>query len=446
VSLLRELQPGITLPRPAGDAGRWTDPACTVALRPQRVRDVLGAPLADQEIARILRALELGVTERGATWDVAIPSARATKDLRIEEDLIEEVGRMHGYGNVADAPLVTGLAPAPRDERRALVRLLQDELALVQGFHEAQTYSFLEAPHAEKVGVADEPHVRVVNPQIEGLDRVRRSVVPSLLAHLGHNRRVRAEVRLFEVGKGYQAEPNLAMIDPHTGASRPRERHELALVWMAPRQPKTVPFDAALIVRLRGVVESLLRAAGRHLSGWERTNRGPGWADKDRCAIARTASFGLSAADYAVPPALVATLDPDVQTRLELRGELDGEIACAWIDLDRVLELPAVSPRFRPLPRFPGVKVDVALAVPEAVSAGTVAAKLVEAGKGLVAPRDVELFDVFRGASVGGGRKSLAYHVLLQASDRTLGEAEQTKFLGRVERALAELGGELRKE
>jgi phenylalanyl-tRNA synthetase beta chain len=148
----------------------------------------------------------------------------------------------------------------------------------------------------------------------------------------------------------------------------------------------------------------------------------------------------------ALPLAFIGALDPDVQTRLELRGELDGEVACAWIDLDRVLELPAETPRFRALPRFPGVKVDVALAVPEEVAAATVAAKLVEAGKGLVAPRDVELFDVFRGASLGAGRKSLAYHVQLQAADRTLGEAEQTKFLARVERALGELGGELRKE
>jgi phenylalanyl-tRNA synthetase beta subunit len=215
---------------------------------------------------------------------------------------------------------------------------------------------------------------------------------------------------------------------------------------MAPRQPRSAPFDSPLAVRLRGVVEALLTAAGRRIAGWERTNRAPGWADANRCAIARTVSFGVSAADHAVPPALVASLDPDVQTRLELRGELDGEVACAWIDLDRVLELPAQTPRFRALPRFPGVKVDVALAVPEEVAAATVAAKLVEAGKGLVAARDVELFDLFRGPSLGAGRKSLAYHVLLQAADRTLGEAEQTKFLARVERALGELGGELRKE
>ncbi|MEQ1894615.1 MAG: phenylalanine--tRNA ligase subunit beta, partial [Planctomycetota bacterium] len=128
VNLLRELQPGIRLPRPAGDAGTWKDPASSIALRPARVRAVLGKELPDAAIAGYLDALGLDVTQ-GERWSVAIPAARATKDLRIEEDLIEEVGRMHGYGNVAEAPLVVALAPAPRDERRALVRAAPDHLA-----------------------------------------------------------------------------------------------------------------------------------------------------------------------------------------------------------------------------------------------------------------------------------------------------------------------------
>jgi len=425
VNLLRELQPGIRLPRPWGDAGKWKDPAHTIALRPERVRAVLGAELPDAEIERYLTALEFGVS-KGSPWQVRVPSDRATKDVRIAEDLIEEVGRMHGYGRIADQALTVALAPAPFDERRALVHLLSDRLSGGARFHEAMTYSFLEDAHVQRLGQGDEPHVRIVNPRIEGLDRVRRSVLPSLLAHLAHNRRQRAEVRLFEIGKGYRPEEKSAR-------GEPREVHELALVWMAPRPAAGARFDDNALARLQGVVGDLLLAAERPAPAWEKPAPAglPSWAHPGRSLSTHAGG------------ALVSALEPGIQERLELTGDLDGEVACALVSLDALLALPADGPRFRPLPRFPGTKVDVALALSEETPAAVVVAALVGAGKGLVA--SCELFDLYRGPSLGPGKKSLAYHVVLQAADRTLGEADAAKFLGRVERAVAELGGELRK-
>jgi len=437
VALLREIQPGIELPAPAGDAGAWKDPACSVSLRPERVRSVLGKDLPDAEIERILSALDFRV-RKGKPWSVEVPSARATKDVRIEEDLIEEVGRMHGYGNIPVMPLVAPLEPAPFDARRALVRALQDHLAGAAGFHEAMSYSFLESAAVERLGIGDQPHVRIVNPQIEGLDRVRRSVAPSLLAHLAHNRRQRAEVRLFEIGKGYEPEHPGESDEPRK-RGLPRERHELALVWLAPRAAKGARFDASVLARLQGVVADVLAFVGRPVASWERaaTDEIEPWAHPGRAMVSRHA-------DSPKPAALVCALDPEAQVRLDLAGELDGEVAVARIDLDQLLAIPAVPTRARPLPRFPAVKVDVAVALPEERSAGELEAALRGAGKGLV--QDCELFDLFRGPSLGAGRKSLAYHVLLQASDRTLSDQDCAKYLGRVERAVAELGGELRKD
>ncbi|MSR62667.1 MAG: phenylalanine--tRNA ligase subunit beta [Planctomycetes bacterium] len=439
VNLLRELQPGITLPRPAGDAGQWQDPARAIALRPARVREVLGAPLADERVEGYLTALEFGVNKSGASWSVSVPSARATKDIRIEEDLIEEIGRLFGYGNIADAPLVAPLAPAPFDERRELVRALQDRLSGAAGFHEAMTYSFHESAHAERVGIADQPHVRIVNPQIEGLDRVRRSVAPSLLAHLAHNRRQGPEVRLFEIGKGYL---------PERGNARgePLERHECALAWLAPRPAKGARFDAGVFAHLQGVVEDALAAVGRPVSRWERCADAarPAWAHPTRCVVAHGALSDGKGEPVGEPLALLATLEPEIQSRLELTGELDGEVACASLWLDALLAAPAVPPRFHALPRFPSVKVDVAVAVAEGVAAGALVSALQNAGKGLV--ESCELFDLYRGPNLGAGKKSLAFHVLLQAAERTLSDQDCAKYLARVERAVVELGGELRKE
>jgi phenylalanyl-tRNA synthetase beta chain len=430
VALLREIQPGIRLPRPAGDAGDWSDPAHAIALRPARVRAVLGADLDDDDIAAKLSSLGFGV-ERSEPWNVMVPARRATKDVGIEEDLIEEVGRLHGYGRIADRRLVAALEPAPFDARRALVRALQDRLAGGACFHEAMSYSFLDGTLAQRLGLADAPHVPVVNPLIEGLTRVRRSVVPSLLGHLEHNRRHHADIRLFEVGKGYRPEEA-------DERGQPREIHELGLVWMAPRPGKGARFDANVLARLQGVLEDLLAVAERPAATWRRLEGQtvPAFAHPGRCMGA----FG----EGPEPLAWLAGLDPEVQVRLDLTGDMDGEVACAAVSIDALLEAAPTARRFRALPRYPAVKVDVAALVSEETSAGTIEAALEKAGKGLV--ERCELFDLYRGENLGAGKKSLAYHVVLRAADRTLDEKDGAKFLGRVERALGELGGELRRE
>ena len=428
--MLRELQPGIRLPRPIGDAGDWKDPARAVALRPERVRAVLGVALEDDQIADLLGRLHLPVT-RGEPWSVAVPSARATKDLTIEDDLIEEVGRLHGYGNVPEARLASELVPAPWDPRRDLVRRLADRLSGAARFHEALTYSFHERELVERVGIGDEPHVAIVNPQIEGLDRVRRSVVPSLLAHLEKNLRHTGEVRLFEIGKGYLPERA-------NERGEPAEVHELALVWAAPRPGKGARFDAGVASRLQGAVEDLCAAVGHPLGGWERAAAGlPTWAHPGRTIVAAPAGG-------APGTVVLASLEPEVRRRLGLTGELDCEVACARISIDALLDAPAAPRPYRPIPRFPDVKVDVAVSVPEERAAGDVAAAIRTAGKGLVGA--LELFDLYRSEKLGAGRKSLAYHVRLAAADRTLSDQDVARFLGRVERAVAALGGELRRE
>jgi phenylalanyl-tRNA synthetase beta chain len=431
VSLLRELQPEISLPAAAGDAGEWTDPSCKIPLRPGRVREVLGAPIPDGDIERHLTRLGFGV-RRGDVFEVLVPSARATKDIGIEEDLIEEVGRMHGYGEIAEEPIHAALAPPPREHRRLLVRRLQDRLSGPARFHEAITHSFQSDDLLGRLGLLEERHVEAVNPVIEGYSKVRRSVLPSLLGLLERNRRHREEIRLFEVGKGYRPEEA-------NERGEPRERHELALVWAAPRPGEKASFDDGAHARLRGVVEDLLLHVGCDAPQWARggVTDAPPWMHPGKYVTSGAGEAG----DFLCR---LGDLEPGLLESLGLTDELDCEVAVAQISIDGLLELPREQERFRSIPRFPGSKVDVALALPETVSAGEAVEAIEKAGKGLV--ERVTLFDLYRGESVGAERKSLAYHVLLQAADKTLTEKEVAKFLGRLERAVEKLGGELRRQ
>jgi len=260
---------------------------------------------------------------------------------------------------------------------------------------------------------------------------VRRSVLPSLLATIEENRRRSSEVRLYEVGQGYLPERTNAR-------GEPAEVHEVALLWAAPPLGKDARFDAGVFPRLLGVVQDLVRATGRQAPDWRAVASGgaPAWAHPGRCL----AAFDPGASG---PLATLGSLEPGLARKLGLAGELASDVAACELSIDRLLALEESRARFVPIPKHPAVKVDVAAAVAEAVEHAALAEVLEKAGKGLVA--GLELFDLYRGQTLGPGRKSLAFHVTLQAEGRTLGEEDVRKFLERAERGIADLGGELRR-
>lgn len=430
VRLLAELQPGLTLPAPPTDVGDWSDPAHTLRLRPERVRSVLGAPVDDAAIGRMLESVGFGVRPADGELDVDVPSARATKDVTIEEDLIEEVGRLYLYGNIEERPIEGALLPAPRDERRELVERVQDRLAADARFHEAQTYSFLDEALVRAVGAEAEPYVELLNPVADGLGRIRRSVVPSLIGTLPTNLRHRDTVRLFEVGKGYR-------IEEADDRGQPREVHEVGLVLASPRAADA-RFDAGSLAALRAVVEDLVRVTRRVGLQWRAMPDAsrPSWAHPGRAVVGVTSGPDGSEVEVCG----LADLEPGIALELEL----EGDVACGYVSLDALLAVPGGAPTYRPIPRYPGVKIDVALASPAELPAGEVETAIRQAGRGLVA--ELELFDLYEGESVGAGKKSLAWHVLLQAPDRTLSDKDVAKFLDRLERGAERSGAELRRE
>lgn len=435
--LLQAIEPDVRFPSKPTDVGTWQDPTRTIRLRCGRVRRALGKALDAAEIRGILERLDFVVTptpaaapDEGEVFEVRVPSFRATKDITMEQDLVEEIGRIHRYGNIDEAPLTFAIAPPPRDERRRLVRQLQDRLAGGARFRETLSYSFIGDALLERLGESDRPHVRVVNPVHQGESRIRRNVAPSLLPALEANRRHHGDVRLFEIGKASEPE--------HANArGEPRERHYLALAWAGARpNAKSGRWDEARLGRLQAVIDDLAASLALAAGSWSDAGERPSWAHPGRCLF-----LSLPGAPHAA--AVVAELEPGLAPTLGLAGDLDSEVVLAEVCLDAWLAAHRTASAYHPLPRFPGIKVDVAVAVAEATRAGDLIALVHAAGRSLVA--DVELFDLYRGKSVGEGRKSLAFHVLLQSDARTLTDQDEQKFLQRFEKLVADAGGELRK-
>ena len=135
-------------------------------------------------------------------------------------------------------------------------------------------------------------------------------------------------------------------------------------------------------------------------------------------------------------------MSAEVLAKLGLKGRLQSEVALGEDSLDVALAAPRVTRKYQPVPRFPGIKVDVAVAVPAAVPSADVVAVIRDAAGAVC--KSVELFDLYTGGALGDGKKSLAYHVLLQADDKTLSDTEEQKFIKRLDAKLGAVGGKLR--
>ena len=417
VELLDEVCPGAKPAGPAVDAGGWKFRGLQVPLRRSRVALKLGVEIPDERIEEILSSLSFTLHPSPEGWTVDVPSFRATKDISIEDDLIEEIGRIYRYDNIPPkAPLaeldVTWKDPALVLDRKVR-RILSGDLRM----REAYNYSFLPDELARKLGLEGEEYLVLQNPIAENLSRIRRDVLPGLLGSLELNLRHHDEVRLFEIGKGY----------------RPEVRDER-------RQPLEVRQAAGLVARKGGEdpfpeVKGLLE----HL------------ADRLDLGEARFELLGEGQA----PPYLHPVRSLKLQvgegeagfmgemhpSALEALG-VSCKAALFSLDLKALLAAPKVERKYVPLPIYPPILVDVAVVVDESRRVGDVAQVIREAGKKLVA--GVELFDIFRGPSIGEGKKSLAFHVTLLSPERTLGDKDEKKFLDRLRRALPQVGGALR--
>jgi phenylalanyl-tRNA synthetase beta chain len=415
VGLLGELCPGARPAGPLADPAGWAYTPRSIHLRKSRLDLKLGHEIAAARVAEILTGLQFGVAATEGGFDVAVPSFRATKDITIEDDLIEEVGRMFRYDNIPEQPLSSVVAVPPREPELWLARALARQCALELACNEVYDYSFVPdqvvaACLAEKLA-----YTRVRNPVAPELARVRRRVLPSLLQHLQRNLEVAPEVRLFEDGRGY--DPNERDAD-----GLPAEVHEIAVVFA--RRAGRHPY-----ADLREGIASVLSRVGHRgemVEAYASSNTP--WAHPGRSVAIRRADRRVG---------FVGALHPQVCRNLGV----PATVAVASLDLRQLLASGVDPVRYRPISPYPTQAVDVALLVDRGVPVGDVAAFLRGCGK-LV--QSVELFEVYAGEGLPAGKKSVNFTVVLGSAERTLTQKDEEKYLGAVREGAASIGAELR--
>ena len=394
----------------------------TVTLTPRRLRQSLGMDVDLDQAQAALESLGFTCTPEGSALVVAIPWWR--NDVNIEDDLVEEVVRVIGYDAVPTVMLSTPIpfySPSPAFALRDEIK----DLLAAGGMQEVINYTLVSSEVLERVKPVDEaaPPMRVANPMSSTHEILRPSLQPGLLATLAANQSSGpGPFRFFEAGRAFLRRSGDLPEEVETvTAVLAGQRSEET--WLAgPDSSGTMDFFDA-----KGVVEWLLDRLNI-VAAWEPGEHAvyqPG-----RCAVVKSGDATLGH---------VGEIHPNIRERFDLDA---GTVAGFELNLQALLNaLPDSDRRFESLPRFPAATRDLALVVPADVPAGRVTGLMLR--HRLV--QRAELFDIYSGENLAPGTKSLAFHVHLQAADRTLTNEEVTRSFGGLLRTLErEVGATLR--
>ncbi|MDR5865712.1 phenylalanine--tRNA ligase subunit beta [Halomonas koreensis] len=386
-----------------------------VLLRRARLDQALDKALPGDEVAEILERLGLAVEAVEAGWQARIPSWRF--DLAIEEDLIEEVARIHGYNRLPVRRPAARMALRPDQEARTPLSRLRGQM-VARGYFEAVTYSFV-APELQAALLPEAVSPALANPISSDLSVMRASLFPGLVRALQHNlNRQQSRVRLFETGLVFRGELDDLHQVPMLGALACGARDPEG--WNGGK-------DSVDFFDLKGDLETLL-ALGGEPEAWRFEPAEHPALHPGQCA--RILHRGEEAG-------WIGTLHPAVRAKLGLKVDaVLCEVRLEALTRGRV-------PAFTPLSRFPEVRRDLAFLVdadcPVQALLDTVHA---QAGEWLVEAR---LFDVYQGKGVAEGRKSVALGLTWQHPSRTLNDEEINHLVDAiVEESRLHLGAELR--
>ena len=368
-------------------------PAGSLVLERARVPGLLGMDVPDANVVRILGSLGFGVAAAGSGWTVTTPAWRV--DIKHQVDLIEEVGRHHGFEHLPSTFPGVQQAPASSDPRIARDRRIRTAL-LGMGYSEAITFAFIEAAVAEPFLQGEAP-VALANPLSEKFAVMRPSLLPGLIDAVSHNRRHgRREVQLFEIGTRFSPRGETR------GAGFAWTGLATADHWSVARRDVDF-FD------MKGVVEHLAAVSLVTLTFEE--------ADVPYLVKGRSATIAANGQTIGV----FGLLDAGVGERRDLPS--GDEVYVGEINLDALTAAaPADTLRATPLPRYPWVVRDISILLEDSLSAETVRGTIRSAAP--VTLRDVREFDRYQGKGIPDGKVSLSFRLTFQSPERTLTDEE----------------------
>ena len=377
------------------------------------INKFLGTEISKEEMKEALDSLDLKTELNGDDLVITIPTFRI--DIAIKEDIAEEVARIYGYDKIPTTIFKVSTEREPKHKNE----LLNDkviEIMVGSGINQSISYSFVSPKVFDKVNIPADSELRNVvkikNPLGEDYSVMRTTTLPSIMESLGRNySRNNDYVRLFEIGRTY--------IPNEDETKLPTEKNILTIGI----------YGNCDYLDLKGIVENVVDGLGIAKAKYVRESENPSYhPGKTAALMVRNKKAGV-----------FGEVHPDV---IENYG-IDVDCYVAELDLDALFEASNMNKSYKALPKFPAVTRDIALLCDDSILVAEIEETIRKAGGNLV--EKVQLFDIYKGAQIPEGKKSIAYAIAYRDEKKTLEDKDIAKVHDKILKALEhKLGAVLR--
>ena len=382
------------------------------------ITERIGLELSTAQIESLLERFGFKVLVDGTTLKVTVPHWRATGDVSIPADLVEEVARLYGYDNITFNPPVITLDHAVRQPQADLDRTVREFLSNCAGMHEIFTYPWVEESHWQALGAPSAPPIQLSDPPSPSTSSVADSLVPNLLAAVEKNHRNFDAFSLFTVGRIF-----LPPLNSDNSESLPTQPKILAGVFVG-SDSQTV------FLKAKGVLEQLFDSVAVERPQFAIKEDAPSWLAKGS-----TLSLRLNQKEIGQLGAV----------SFKTLSKMDIErvkVALFELSLSELIALASSHYTYTPIAKFPEVKFDLSLTFGDDINWDQIAELALSAGKTV---RAVTFVDEYRGKQIEEGKKSIAFQLTLGDPTKTLTSEEIQSTVDKLlEQYKVKLGGSLR--
>lgn len=383
------------------------------------ISDKLGVKIDDSQIKNILTSLYFEfIKDENRVFTLKVPSFRATKDVNIKADIVEEIGRIYGYDNIPDKPFLTEAIPPKYNRERVFERDLKNKFANRYGFSEVYNYTFVSEDDIVKFNENPENYLGLKNALSSDYTKIRRHLFISAIKSAVVNLKNETNGKFFEVGRGY-------ILENKTKDNLATEVRFLTATQFCENAEKS----KEAFYNLKNVAFDYFETAG--LSGISFV------VPQTIPEISHPLRIGEFARGREVFGKII-----ELNPKLLQKFDVTSRIVCLELNLSAIFAVKKSQAKFTELPKYPYSSFEATVVVDKKVFVQNILEVAKKAAKKLF--KDVELITIFEGSQLPEGKKAVSFEITLGVDDRTLNSTEIDSAFNEIIASLEKNGYPLR--